>query len=122
MEWDKFDDIVKEKYSEDATGRTDMYEACEAAYLLAKTEPVSEVPCSDRVVKPCSLQRGVSIAVTNPTMKKDEFSKAIVFNIEWIENTVPGIEPYWRIKAAGFDRNGKRFDVSGGADKFERAL
>ena len=46
MDWEIFDDIVKEKYSEDATGRTDMYEACEAAYLMANKEPVAEVPCS----------------------------------------------------------------------------
>ena len=36
MDTEIFEDIINQAYSEDATCRTDMYEACEAAYRLGQ--------------------------------------------------------------------------------------
>ena len=77
---------------------------------------------SDQFIKPCSLQRGDSIEVTHPMLKEGEVMKAIVFSVNWIENTGEGVKPYWRIRAAGFKGNENRFDVSGNADKYKKAL
>jgi hypothetical protein len=56
MDWEIFEDIINQHYSEDNVSKTDMYEACEKAYLIAKTAPVDEVLCSVRLCKLVNLQ------------------------------------------------------------------